>query len=83
MSRKIIKYGIIGINGMGANHANLLLNNKVINASLAAICDNNETFSKNFPERNRTSYFDLSKDKIALAVKNDFVFNKSAVNDNG
>ena len=70
MSRKIIKYGIIGINGMGANHANLLLNNKVINASLAAICDNNETFSKNFPEipfYNKTSDF-FDKKIIDVAI---------------
>lgn len=70
MSRKIIKYGIIGINGMGANHANLLLNNKVINASLAAICDNNETFSKNFPEipfYNETSDF-FDKKIIDVAI---------------
>jgi len=46
---KTIKFGVIGIGGMGANHANLLLNNKIKNASLSAICDTNEVFSKNFP----------------------------------
>ena len=45
----IIKYGIIGIGGMGANHANLFLQNKIKNGSLEAICDTNDEFAKNFP----------------------------------
>ena len=45
----IIKYGIVGIGGMGANHANLFLQNKIKNGSLEAICDTNDEFAKNFP----------------------------------
>lgn len=50
MIDKTIKFGVIGIGGMGANHANLLLNNRIKNASLSAICDTNEFFLKNFPD---------------------------------
>ena len=46
--KNIIKYGIVGIGGMGANHANLFLQNKIKNGSLKAICDKNEEFRKNF-----------------------------------
>jgi len=46
---KTIRYGIVGIGGMGANHANLFLNNKIENAKLEAICDTNDTFEQNFP----------------------------------
>ncbi len=55
----------------------------MISISISSRINLSPRFSKNFPERNRTSYLDLSKDKITLAVKNGFVFNKSAVNDNG
>ena len=55
----------------------------MISISISSRINLSPKFSKNFPERNHTLYFDLSKDKIALAVKNGFVFNKSAVNDNG
>ena len=30
----IIKYGIVGIGGMGANHANLFLHNKIKNSEI-------------------------------------------------
>ena len=46
---KIIRYGIIGIGGMGANHANIFLKNKIENGVLTAICDTNEALSKNYP----------------------------------
>ena len=47
--KDIIRYGIVGIGGMGANHANLFLQNKIKNGSLEAICDTNDKFAKNFP----------------------------------
>ena len=40
--KDIIRYGIVGIGGMGANHANLFLQNKIKNGSLEAICDTND-----------------------------------------
>ncbi len=70
MNNKIIKYGIIGIGGMGANHANLLLNNNVKNASLVAICDTNETFSKSFPKipfyKNSSEFFNKKIIDVAI-----------------
>ena len=48
--KKVIRYGIVGIGGMGANHANLFLKNKIDNACLSSICDTNLSYSKNFPE---------------------------------
>ena len=47
---KLIRYGIIGIGGMGANHANLLLQNKINNACLASVCDMNKSFANNFAD---------------------------------
>ncbi len=47
--KKIIRYGIVGIGGMGTNHANLFLDNKIRNGRLVAICDTNDSFEKNFP----------------------------------
>ena len=46
--KELIRYGVIGIGGMGANHANLFLQNKIDNACLSSICDKNQSFSKNF-----------------------------------
>ena len=46
---KKIRFGIVGIGGMGANHANLFLNNKIENGCLEAISDTNDKFAKNFP----------------------------------
>ena len=68
--KKLIRFGIIGIGGMGANHANLLLQNKINNACLASICDMNKSFSKNFidtPFYSNTSDF-FNKDKIDVAI---------------
>ena len=45
--KELIRYGVIGIGGMGANHANLFLQNKIDNARLSSICDKNQSFSKN------------------------------------
>ena len=47
--KDIIRYGIVGIGGMGANHANLFLQNKIKNGSLEAISETNDEFQKNFP----------------------------------
>ena len=68
--KKLIRFGIIGIGGMGANHANLLLQNKINNACLASICDMNKSFSKNFIDTpfysNASDFF--NKDKIDVAI---------------
>jgi len=67
---KIIRYGIVGIGGMGANHANLFLENKIKNASLEAICDTNSSFFKNFPNipfYKETSQF-FNKNLIDVAI---------------
>ena len=70
MSDKTIKFGVIGIGGMGANYANLLLNNKIKNASLSAICDTNQIFSKNFPEtpfyKNASDFFNKKIIDVAI-----------------
>ena len=67
---KIIRYGIVGIGGMGANHANLLLRNKVKNACLSAICDTNESFSKKFADipfyKDGSIFFDKSIIDVAI-----------------
>ena len=67
---KIIKYGIVGIGGMGANHANLFLKNKVKNGCLAAICDTNKKFSKNFPDIpfyiDTSNFFDKNLIDVAI-----------------
>ena len=46
---KKIRFGIVGIGGMGANHANLFLKNKIKNGCLGALSDTNDKFAKNFP----------------------------------
>lgn len=38
---KIVRIGIIGIGGMGSNHANHIMAGKVPNAELTAVCDTN------------------------------------------
>ena len=43
---QIIRYGIVGIGGMGKNHANLFLNNKIKNANLSAILDKDVSLKK-------------------------------------
>jgi len=67
---KIIRYGIIGIGGMGANHANLFLKNKIENGSLEAICDTNDAFSKNFPNipfyKEAIDFFDKNLIDVAI-----------------
>jgi len=67
---KIIRYGIIGIGGMGANHANLFLKNKIEKGSLEAICDTNNAFAKNFPNipfyTNKSDFF--NKEIIDVAI---------------
>ncbi len=66
----IIKYGIVGIGGMGANHANLFLQNKIKNGSLKAICDKNEEFGKNFPNipfyKKLDNFFDKKLIDVAI-----------------
>ena len=56
---KIIRYGIVGIGGMGNNHANLFLNNKIENANLSAILDKDVALAKNYP--NIAFYSNASK----------------------
>ena len=67
---KLIRYGIIGIGGMGANHANLLLQNKINNACLASVCDMNKSFANNFADipfySNVSDFF--NKEKIDVAI---------------
>ena len=36
-----IRYGVVGIGGMGANHAKNLQENKIENAILTAVADSN------------------------------------------
>ena len=38
---KPIRYGVVGIGGMGANHAKKLQENKIENAILTAVADSN------------------------------------------
>ena len=38
---KPIRYGVVGIGGMGANHAKKLQENKIENSTLAAVADSN------------------------------------------
>ena len=38
---KPVRYGVIGIGGMGANHAKKLQENKIENAILSAVADSN------------------------------------------
>jgi len=67
---KIIRYGIVGIGGMGANHANLFLKNKIENGSLEAICDTNDAFLKNFPNipfyKETSDFFDKNLIDVAI-----------------
>ena len=68
--KKLIRYGIIGIGGMGANHANLLLQNKINNACLVSVCDMNKSFANNFADipfySNVSDFF--NKEKIDVAI---------------
>ncbi len=50
MINKIVKYGIVGIGGMGSNHAKTILSNTVTNASLEGVCDLNMKYKENFPQ---------------------------------
>ena len=42
-----IRYGVVGIGGMGANHAKKLQENKIENAILAAVADSNVEYKNN------------------------------------
>ena len=44
---KPIRFGVIGIGGMGANHAKKLQENKIENSTLAAVADSNIEYKKN------------------------------------
>ena len=46
MINKIVKYGIVGIGGMGSNHAKTILSNTVTNASLEGVCDLNMKYKE-------------------------------------
>ena len=67
---KKIRFGIVGIGGMGANHANLFLRNKIKNGSLEAICDTKDEYAKNFPDipfyKEVDNFFD--KELIDVAI---------------
>ena len=65
--KKLIRYGVIGIGGMGANHANLLLQNKINNACLVSVCDMNKSFANNFADipfySNISDFFNKKKNR--------------------
>ena len=67
---QIIRYGIVGIGGMGNNHANLFLNNKIKNANLSAILDKDVSLAKNYPNiafySNASNFF--NKEIIDVAI---------------
>ena len=67
---QIIRYGIVGIGGMGKNHANLFLNNKIKNANLSAILDKDVSLAKNYPNiafySNASNFF--NKEIIDVAI---------------
>ena len=44
---KPIRYGVVGIGGMGANHAKKLQENKIENAILTAVADSNVEYKIN------------------------------------
>ena len=45
---KPIRYGVVGIGGMGANHAKKLQENKIENAILTAVADSNVEYKNKF-----------------------------------
>jgi len=45
---KPVRYGVIGIGGMGANHAKKLKENKIENAILAAVTDSNVEYKNKY-----------------------------------
>ena len=45
---KPIRYGVVGIGGMGANHAKKLRENKIENAILTAVADSNVEYKNKF-----------------------------------
>ncbi len=49
MENKKVRFGIVGVGGMGGHHAKNLLENKVTNAELAAVCDVNPAVMERFP----------------------------------
>ena len=57
-----IRYGVVGIGGMGANHAKKLQENKIENAILTAVADSNVEYKnkyKNIPFfENIDNFFD-------------------------
>ncbi len=45
---KPVRYGVIGIGGMGANYAKKLQENKIENAILAAVADSNVEYKNKY-----------------------------------
>ena len=43
-----IRYGVVGIGGMGANHAKKLQENKIENAILTAVADSNVEYKNKY-----------------------------------
>jgi len=48
MDNKKIRFGVVGIGGMGASHASKLFKNKIKDATLSAVCDLDSSYKKNF-----------------------------------
>ncbi len=48
MNNQMIRFGVIGIGGMGANHALKLFENKIENATLSAVCDSDTSYKNKF-----------------------------------
>ena len=59
---KPVRYGVIGIGGMGANHAKKLQENKIENAILAAVADSNVEYKNKYENipffENTDNFFD-------------------------
>jgi len=61
MNDETVRFGIVGVGGMGGHHGKSLLENKVSNASLAAVCDIDPAAMDRFPT---VRHFDKSEDLI-------------------
>ena len=69
---KPVRYGVIGIGGMGANHAQKLQENKIENAILAAVADSNVEYKnkyENIPFFENTDNFFDNKSNLAYLFK--------------
>ena len=48
MNNRKIRFGVVGIGGMGASHASKLLKNEIQNAVLKAVCDSDNSHKNKF-----------------------------------